>query len=115
MEIHLERVQEAIVLRVSGDLRVWGKGRETEPLDVLRAEAPPLPCVILNLSGIHHIDSLGIASLARVVIECGKRDLGLRVVLPCGFPREVLKQVRIFDAWPQFQDEASALAVPAHS
>lgn len=110
MKIHVERSQEAVILRVSGDLRLWGKqGEETRLLAVLRGE-PLLPShVVLNLSGVTHIDSMGIGSLTRILIECAKRNSELRVVPPGGFPGQVLEHVRVFATWPQFQDEASAL------
>jgi hypothetical protein len=45
----------------------------------------------------------------RVLIECGKREIELSVVLPDGFPGQVLKRLHILDAWPAFADEAAAV------
>ncbi len=65
--------------------------------------------VILSLQGLTHVDTMGISALVRVPIECAKRSIGLKVVLPSGVAGLALESIRIFHAWPNFSDEASAL------
>jgi len=67
----------------------------------------------LNLAEVEHLDPLGVGALARLLVECGKQEMNLHVVLPAGLAGQVLKSVRIFDAWSSFLDETSALRVAA--
>ena len=99
------------ILRVSGDLRIWGR-REAESLrlvNLVRAQENLPNDMILNLSGVKQIDSLGVGMLARVLVECAKQQRELKVVLPPGVPGKVLKLVHIFDSWPSFPDESDAV------
>ncbi len=99
-----------LVIRVSGDLRIWGKEEHQEQLiNALRNAIPAPTRVIFNMSGIHHIDTAGVGSMARLLIECGKRELDLRVIMPVGFAEQVLKRLHIFDSWPAFPNERAAL------
>ena len=110
MEIQSEIGSDCLLLRVSGDLRLWGHaGEETRLLDALRSRETLPAHLILNMSGISRLDSTGIGSLVRVLIECGKRHVEFRAVLPLGLPGEMLTPVRVFEAWPKFKDESSAL------
>ena|SRR5437016_5761651 len=110
MEVQFEHPPDSLVMRVSGDLRLWGRpGEQDRPLSLLRAE-PPLPRqVILNMSKITRLDTSGIGGLVRILIECSKRGSELRVVLPGGIPGEALRRLRVFEACPHFESEAAAL------
>ena len=65
--------------------------------------------LILSLGGITRLDTAGIRPLVRVVIECTKRNISPKVVLPAGVAGQALRQLHIFDAWPEFPDEVSAV------
>ena len=110
MEVHLERHTGFLILRVTGDLRLWGRaGTEKNPLAMLRAE-PDLPGqLVLSLFGVNHLDTAGISSIVRVVIECTKRQVELKLVLPRGVPGEALRRLHLFDSWPEFPEEAAAI------
>src|ERR1051326_1624251 len=110
MEISTVRISGSLVVRASGDLRIWGHEAENDHLlNLLRAESDLPKQVILNLSQLTRVDSMGIGSLVRVVIECAKRDVGLKVVMPSGVAGEAIRCVRIFEAYPEFADEAAAI------
>jgi anti-anti-sigma factor len=111
MNIEFEASSDIFILRVSGDMRIWGR-RDAEQLrlvQLLRAQESLPKRMILILAEVKQIDSLGVGALARVVVECGKQEINLNVVLPLGIPGKVLKMVHIFDAWPSFPDEAAAV------
>jgi anti-anti-sigma factor len=111
MNIEFEASSDIFIIRVSGDMRIWGR-RDAEQLrlvNLLRAQENLPKKMILNLGEVKQVDSLGVGALARVVVECGKQEINLSVVLPPGVPGKVLKMVHIFDAWPAFPDEAAAV------
>jgi len=110
MKIAVDNVTGILILRVSGDMRIWGHEEEQERmLNLLRAQETPPKRVILSLSHVHHIDTAGVGALARVLIECGKSEAELKVVPPGGFPGEMLKRIHIFEAWPVFSEETAAI------
>ena len=110
MKVVAEGVTGVLILRVSGDMRIWGHEEEQERmLNLLRAQETPLKCVILSLAKVHHMDTSGVGAVARLLIECGKCKIELKAVLPAGLPGEMLKRIHIFDAWPQFPDETAAV------
>lgn len=79
----------------------------------IRSDALPAAEVaelVLNLRTVTEIDSLGIGALVRIPIECAKRGINLKVVMPAATAREALSAVRIFAAWPQFATEEEAFS-----
>jgi anti-anti-sigma regulatory factor len=111
MEVELERHPRFLLLRISGDLRLWSHPHTEERLLGLLYAAleEKTERVLLSLRGLTLIDSLGIAALVRVPISCLRRSLDVKVVMPAGAPGEALKQLGIFWAWPVYEDEAAAV------
>lgn len=111
MEAELERHREFLVLRVKGNMRLWGHPElEARLLQTFRAGLGDNPAqLVLNMGGLTHLDTLGIAALVRVLIECSKRKMELKVVLPSGMAGEAIKCVRVFEPWPNYQDEQAAI------
>jgi anti-anti-sigma factor len=114
MKIEMERRGDCQIIRLADDLRLWTQpeleGKLLAAFDAA-LEGPPRE-VVLNLVEVFRIDSRGIAALVRLPIRCAQRDIGLKVVMPLGVPREVIKRIHIFDPWPAFGEESSALAAP---
>lgn len=111
VETQLERHAGFVILRVSGDLRLWGRSeRGDELVNILRSGMQDHPSrVVLNLRGLTNVDSMGISALVRIPVECGRQKLGLHVVLPSGIAGHALERVRILDGWPSYNDEAAAI------
>lgn len=110
MEAKLEQHPGFAILRIEGDLRLWGyAARETQILQAVKG-VPDLPGqLILSLGGITRLDTAGIRPLVRVVIECTKRNIEAKVVMPPSIAGQALRQLHIFDGWPEFPDEAAAI------
>ena len=111
MEEELERRGECLILRVKGDMRLWGNPEQADRLlEKLHSELddPPVQ-LVLSLGGVTHVDTRGIMALAPVLEECSKRKIGLKVVMPSGAAAEPLRYVRIFAPWPSFPNETAAL------
>jgi anti-anti-sigma factor len=110
MNIAFDDCSGTFILRVSGDMRIWGRRQAEQQrlVNLLRAQENLPKRMILNLAEVKQIDSLGVGALARLLAECAKQEIELNVVLPAGVPGNVLKLVHIFDAWPVFPDETAA-------
>lgn len=115
VEAELERHPGVLLLRLKGDMRLWGRSELGENmLQQLRSALEESPAqLVLNMSGLANLDTMGIASLVRILVECTKHKTDLKVIMPGGLAGEALRRVRVFEVWPSFPDEASALRATA--
>ena len=100
------------VVRITGDMRLWGKQGLA---DIVRETLHDLMAggarrVILNLSGVPRIDSRGIGCLARCHATAITSNSEISLVLGPGFVLETLKQLNFIRLYPIYSDEATALA-----
>lgn len=111
LQSEVEEGSGFLVVRLKGDMRLWGRPEvEQSLLDRFRSVVTDATHqVVLSLGGITSLDTMGIATLVRLLIQCTKRKIGLRVVMPSGVAGESLRRVRIFDAWPTYPDEPAAV------
>ena len=111
MDITIETSPSSILLRLSGDLRLWSHEDEEQHLvRAIRTIGQQFPeHLVLSLSSVERVDSLGIGSLVRVLLECARRNVELAVILPRGVAGEAIRRLRVFDGWPSFPDESAAL------
>jgi anti-sigma B factor antagonist len=65
--------------------------------------------LILNLSGLHYLDSSGIGELARMYVMVVKGGGEMKVVGLTPKIEEVLKITHLYQVFPEFPDEQSAL------
>ena len=100
-----------LVLRLKGNMRLWGRPELEESLmkDFRSGLGDNPGQLVLSLGGLTNLDTLGIAALVRVLIECTKRKIDLKVVMPPGTPGEALRCVRVFEPWPEFREEEEAV------
>ncbi len=109
MEVKLDREGRFPVVRISGDMRLWGKQgmadsiRETV-LEALRGNR----LVLMNLAGATHVDSRGIGCIARCLSTALAHESEMRLVVPPGPIRQVLQDVHILAVFPVYEDETSA-------
>ncbi len=111
MKAELDKHPGFLVLRLKGNMRLWGNAEiEEDLLKTFRSGLDASPSqLVLSLAGLTNLDTLGIAALVRILIECTKRKLDLKVVMPPGAAGEALKCVRVFEPWPEFKEEAAAV------
>lgn len=115
MEAQLEHHPGYIVLRIKGDLRMWGHPEQEESLlKTFRTglDDPPAQ-LVFSLSGVSFIDTKGILALIPVLVECSRRRIELKVVMPPGPAGDALRYVRVLDTWPVFEDEQAAIQAAA--
>jgi len=65
--------------------------------------------IVLNLSGLHYLDSSGIGELARMYATVLKRGGEMKVIGLTARVEDVLKITRLYQVFPEFPDEQSAL------
>jgi anti-sigma B factor antagonist len=65
--------------------------------------------IVLNLSGLLYLDSSGIGELARIYVTVLKRGGEMKVIGLSTRVEEVLKMTRLYQVFPEFPDEQSAL------
>ena len=65
--------------------------------------------IILNLSGLHYLDSSGIGELARIYVTVVKESGQLKVVGLTPKVDEILKITQLYQVFPEFPSEEAAL------
>jgi anti-sigma B factor antagonist len=65
--------------------------------------------IVLNLTRLEYLDSSGIGELARNYMTTIKRGGAMRVVGLAPKVEEILKITQLYQVFPEFPDEASAL------
>ena len=111
MDATLQNLAGCSVLRVSGDMRVWKNEKDEQELFKLLPADMSFPGsrLILSLSGLTNIDSLGITLLVKIVILCSRKNVAICTVLPGRTAGQSIRSTRIFAAWPEFKNEEEAM------
>lgn len=65
--------------------------------------------IVLNLTGLDYLDSSGIGELVRNYLAVVKKGGAMKVVGLAPKVEEVLKITQLYQVFPEFPDEASAL------
>lgn len=65
--------------------------------------------VVLNLTGLDYLDSSGIGELVRNYMSVVKKGGAMKVVGLAPKVEEILKVTQLYQVFPEFPDEASAL------
>ena len=65
--------------------------------------------IVLNLSGLEYLDSSGIGELVRNYLTVVKKGGAMKVVGLASKVEEILKITQLYQVFPEFPDEASAL------
>ena len=112
MQMTVDTSGEIPVVRLTGDLRLWGKqGLSDQIRDaILSLMASGRKRVILNLTGVERIDSRGIGCLARCHATAITQRADLRLVLTPGVVLDTLTQLNFVRMCPVYPDEAAAAA-----
>jgi anti-sigma B factor antagonist len=65
--------------------------------------------IILNLTGLEYLDSSGVGELVRNYMTVVKKGGAMKVVGLAPKVEEILKVTKLYQVFPEFPDEASAL------
>jgi anti-sigma B factor antagonist len=65
--------------------------------------------IVLNLTGLEYLDSSGIGELVRNYMSVVKKGGAMKVVGLAPKVEEILKVTQLYQVFPEFPDEASAL------
>jgi anti-sigma B factor antagonist len=65
--------------------------------------------MVLNLSGLEYLDSSGVGELVRNYMSVVKKGGAMKVVGLAPKVEEILKVTQLYQVFPEFPDEASAL------
>ena len=65
--------------------------------------------IVLNLSGLDYLDSSGIGELVRNYLTVVKKGGAMRVVGLASKVEEILRITQLYQVFPEYPDEASAL------
>lgn len=65
--------------------------------------------IVLNLTGLEYLDSSGVGELVRNYMSVVKKGGAMKVVGLAPKVEEILKVTQLYQVFPEFPDEASAL------
>jgi anti-sigma B factor antagonist len=110
----IRQVGEISVVEVSGKLTSLESGALRSTIAQLLKEGRKL--ILLNLSGLVYLDSSGVGDLVHTYMSVIKRGGEMKVVGLTDKVEEILKITQLYQVFPEFQDERSALqSFPANS
>jgi anti-anti-sigma factor len=112
MELSVDLGAGVPVIRITGDMRLWGK---QEVADEIRESLYSLMVaghkrIVVNLSSVRRIDSRGIGCLARIHATAITKNAEISLVLAAGQVMDALQQLNFVKLYPIFADEPAALA-----
>jgi anti-sigma B factor antagonist len=109
VQISARRNDRTTIFDVSGDID-FANSPEVRQSLLREIRESRIPRVVVNLSGVHYIDSSGVASLVESLKA--SRDLGSRFILfgLSTAAREVLQLSRLLKVFEIYDSEEEALA-----
>ena len=112
MEITVDTSTAVPVVRLSGDMRLWGKQGLSERVreTVYSLMSQGNQKVILNMVGVTKIDSRGIGCLARCQATAITQKSEIYLVLGKGIVHEALTQMSFVRVCPTFPSDEEAFA-----
>ena len=103
----IRQVGEISVVEVTGKLTSLESGALRSSIAQLLKEGRKL--ILLNLSGLVYLDSSGVGDLVHAYMSVIKRGGEMKVVGLTDKVEEILKITQLYQVFPEFQDERSAL------
>jgi len=103
----IRQVGEISVVEVTGKLTSLESGALRGSIAQLLKEGRKL--ILLNLSGLVYLDSSGVGDLVHAYMSVVKRGGEMKVVGLTDKVEEILKITQLYQIFPEFQDERSAL------
>jgi anti-sigma B factor antagonist len=105
--VSIRQVDAVSVVDVSGRLTSFEGGAFREA--ILRLLKRGRRNIVLNLKDLDYLDSSGISELVRNYVAVIKKGGAMKVVGLTPKVEEILKITQLYQVFPEFPDEASAL------
>jgi anti-sigma B factor antagonist len=110
----IRQVGQVSVVEVTGKLTSLESGALRNSIAQLLKEGRTH--ILLNLSGLIYLDSSGVGDLVHTYMSVIKRGGEMKVVGLTEKVEEILKITKLYQVFPEFQDEQSALrSFPANA
>jgi anti-sigma B factor antagonist len=103
----IRQVGQISIVEVTGKLTSLESGALRNSIAQLLKEGRKQ--ILLNLSGLVYLDSSGIGDLVHTYMSVIKRGGEMKVVGLTDKVEEILKITKLYQVFPEFQDERSAL------
>jgi anti-sigma B factor antagonist len=103
----IRQVGQVSVVEVSGKLTSFESGALRNSIAQLLKEGRKQ--ILLNLSGLRYLDSSGIGDLVHTYMSVIKSGGEMKVVGLTDKVEEILKITQLYQVFPEFRDEQSAL------
>ena len=108
MRIHIRHLAEGSVVQVSGDVDMSSSPQLREAILELSQDRTRLK-IVVNLEGVHYIDSSGVASLVEGLQTARRHKTKLLLACLNEGPRDVLHLTRLLDVFDVHASESEAL------
>jgi anti-sigma B factor antagonist len=105
--VKIRHCDQVALVEVSGHLTLFEAGALRDSIHSLLKQNRKN--VLLNLSGLHYLDSSGIGELARLYVAVVKQGGVMKVIGLSSKVEEVLKITHLSQVLQEFPDEQSAL------
>ena len=103
----IRHTPQASLIDLRGHLTFFEVGVLRENVSRLLSEGHKY--ILLNLSGLQYLDSSGIGELARIYVTVLKSGGEMKVVGLSRNVEQVLKVTHLYEVFPEFPDEETAL------
>ena len=103
----IRQIGDVSVVQVSGKLTSLESGALRNSIAQLLKEGRKQ--ILLNLSGLVYLDSSGIGDLVHTYMSVIKRGGEMKVIGLTDKVEEILKITQLYQVFPEFKDERSAL------
>jgi anti-sigma B factor antagonist len=103
----IRHADQISLVEVSGRLTSFESGAFRDAIHQLLREGQTN--ILLNLTGLEYLDSSGIGELVRNYLAVVKKGGVMKVVGLAPKVEEIMKVTQLYQVFPEFPDEASAL------
>jgi len=105
--VRIRHLDQVALVDVSGHLTFFEVGALRDSIKSLVHQQRKN--ILLNLSGLHYLDSSGIGELARIYVAVVKQGGAMKVIGLTPKVQEVLKVTHLSQVFQEFPDEQSAM------
>ena len=105
--LNIRQADQITLVALSGRLTSFESGTFRDEIQRLLSQGHMN--ILLNLTGLEYLDSSGIGELVRNYLSVVKKGGAMKVVGLAPKVEEILKVTQLYQVFPEFPDEASAL------